>query len=94
MKKITLLLPLLFILSGCATSTITPYKSDITGESVSDCSYLEPSNPYSYGSGHYAGFEWAEKKGATSCGGNSTSFIEGCEEYVSQVYDYDSCLSK
>lgn len=37
------------------------------------------------GSGHQAGREWAERKGITDpddCGGNSTSFIEGCQEYA------------
>lgn len=39
-------------------------------------------NPYNEGSGHYAGYEWAEENGVTDCGGNSASFIEGCEEYL------------
>lgn len=42
----------------------------------------EISNPFSYGTGHYAGFEWAKKKNVSSCGGNSTSFIEGCERVL------------
>jgi hypothetical protein len=36
-------------------------------------------------SGHTAGFKWAEQKGIDDiddCGGNSNSFIEGCEAYV------------
>lgn len=56
-----------------------------------DCSYSEPENPYSYDSGHYAGYEWAERNNVASCGGNSTSFIEGCEEYLRQVENYDVC---
>lgn len=56
-----------------------------------DCA--EPENPYGYGTGHYAGFAWAESKGVSSCGGNSDSFIEGCEEYINQEFDYDLCLS-
>jgi len=46
-------------------------------------------------SGHEAGYEWAEEQGITDpddCGGNSDSFIEGCqayaEEYLEKEYDY------
>ena len=42
------------------------------------------SNPYTPGTGHYAGFEWAQSKDVSSCGGNSQSFINGCEEYLKQ----------
>jgi hypothetical protein len=38
-------------------------------------------------SGHQAGYEWAERKGIDSvddCGGNSNSFIEGCQAYVEE----------
>lgn len=38
-----------------------------------------------WGSGHQAGYDWAERKGITDeyeCGGKSQSFIEGCESYV------------
>lgn len=52
---------------------------------------LEPENPYGSGSGHYAGFEWGEN--GNSCGGNSNSFIEGCEEYLSQLEDYEKCIN-
>jgi hypothetical protein len=53
---------------------------------------IEPENPYSYGTGHYAGFEWGEQ--GNSCGGNSTSFIEGCEDHEEQEEIYESCLAK
>lgn len=36
-------------------------------------------------SGHKAGYKWASDKGITNssdCGGNSQSFIEGCQAYV------------
>ena len=46
--------------------------------------YEEAENPYSDGSGHSAGYEWAEENDVDSCGGNSNSFIEGCEEYLEQ----------
>ncbi len=38
-------------------------------------------------SGHQAGYDWAEEKGITDpedCGGNSDSFIEGCESYAEE----------
>lgn len=50
-----------------------------------------PENPYSDGSGHYAGFQWGEN--GNSCGGNSNSFIEGCEEYEIQEENYSACLN-
>ena len=51
-----------------------------------------PDNPYSIGTGHYAGFEWGLK--GNSCRGNSNSFIEGCEEYHSQESKYIKCSRK
>ncbi len=48
-------------------------------------------------SGHQAGYEWAQRKDIVdpgSCGGNSTSFIEGCraaaEEANSDDHDGES----
>lgn len=41
-------------------------------------------------SGHDAGFEWARDNGitdASDCGGNSNSFIEGCETYAEEQGD-------
>jgi hypothetical protein len=58
-----------------------------------NCSILEPSNSYSPGSGHYAGYEWSENNGGGYCGGNSASFNEGCEEFNSQQESYERCLS-
>ena len=63
-----------------------------TYKETKDCSSLEPENPYDEGSGHYAGFEWGEN--GNSCGGNSSSFIEGCEEYEIQEEAYNACLSE
>ena len=44
-------------------------------------------------SGHEAGYEWAEEHGITDpgdCGGNSDSFIEGCEAYAEeQMEEYE-----
>lgn len=53
----------------------------------------EPSNPYDKGSGHYAGFEREVEK-EEECGGNSDSFIEGCQEYIRQLNSYNFCLEK
>lgn len=41
-------------------------------------------------SGHEAGYNWAEEKGISDpyeCGGNSASFIEGCESYAQEQQD-------
>jgi len=38
-------------------------------------------------SGHQAGYDWAEQNGIDDpddCGGNSQSFIEGCESYAEE----------
>lgn len=38
-------------------------------------------------SGHEAGYQWAEENGVddpSDCGGNSNSFIEGCEAYAEE----------
>jgi len=54
--------------------------------------YYEDSEPPTFNgyectddcSGHEAGYNWAEENGITDpsdCGGNSDSFIEGCESY-------------
>jgi len=40
-------------------------------------------------SGHEAGYQWAEDKGiedVDDCGGNSQSFIDGCQSYVEENY--------
>jgi len=57
--------------------------------SKEDC--IEPENPYNYGTGHYAGYEWGEN--GNYCSGNSSSFIEGCEEYESQEEAFSACIS-
>lgn len=41
-------------------------------------------------SGHEAGYEWAEENDITDpddCGGNSQSFIEGCESYAEEYQE-------
>lgn len=84
---VILLCSLLFFGAGCTTKSNSSYNTD-----VKSCSDIEPSNPYQSGSGHYAGFEWGEK--GKTCGGNSSSFINGCEEYERQENTYQNCLNK
>lgn len=39
-------------------------------------------------SGHEAGYQWAEENGIDDpdiCGGNSNSFIEGCQSYAEEL---------
>lgn len=83
----------LFVAVSCTSCGPTNNREDDETASSRDCSELEPENPYSPGSGHYAGFEWAEQNDPASCGGNSYSFIEGCEEYQEQSAAYEECLS-
>jgi hypothetical protein len=43
-------------------------------------------------SGHEAGYEWAEEHGIEDpddCGGNSASFIEGCQAYAAEQSGVD-----
>lgn len=72
-------------------STPPTYTSEITGEYITDCNDIFPRNPYNKGTGHYAGFEWASEKTPIRCGGNSGSFIEGCQAFLDQQEDYDNC---
>ena len=59
--------------------TQSSYRNN-TEHSKKECDMY---NPYSSG-GHYAGYEWAERKNVSSCGGKSQSFINGCEKYLEQ----------
>jgi len=79
MKRILLIsFALLLVGAGCgSSSSVSTYGSGSTVQ-------REPENPYATGSGHYAGFEWAERTGGV-CNGNSQSFNEGCEEYYRQL---------
>jgi hypothetical protein len=87
---LTLAVAALIFIAGCKSSAPSEYSgSDGNTASANNCS--EPENPYEEGSGHYAGFEWAERTGAGTCDGNSQSFIEGCEEYQNQEADYEEC---
>lgn len=89
LKLLFLLIISGFFLSGCTSSKSSyrssyyendPYYEDepITSDNwdcTGDCS------------GHEAGYEWALNRGITDsedCGGNSDSFIEGCEAYANE----------
>lgn len=74
---IAIIVPILIIV---ACSSNTDPSSDTYGRNE----YTEIENPYSEGTGHYAGYEWAERTGG-ACNGNSNSFNEGCEEYYHQT---------
>ena len=79
-----------FLTSACSS----PESASDAQVATNDCSTLEPENPYSPGTGHYAGYEWAETNDASSCGGNSTSFIEGCQDYVTRNAAYEECQNR
>ena len=89
MKKIIIILLIssLSILNGCSSED----KSSNNFVPKKEC--YEPKNPYSSGSGHDAGFKWAEKNNPNSCSGNSDSFIDGCNEYLNQLRKYKNCLN-
>jgi hypothetical protein len=63
------------ILTSCSDGS-----NNIQGE---ERNKREQGNPFDQGTGHNAGYEWAERTGG-DCNGNSNSFNEGCEEYYQQ----------
>ncbi len=80
MKKLFLLSVLwLVVLSGCWNNS----------EYYDDCD--EPMNPYNDGGWHDAWFNRAEETW-WYCDWNSDSFNEGCEEYYSQLDEYETCV--
>jgi hypothetical protein len=83
----------LMLTVGCQSSAPSN-TSNGNGRAASASDCTEPENPYDEGSGHYAGYEWAESSGSGTCGGNSQSFIEGCEEYENQQAAYQDCEAK
>src|SRR5438477_651799 len=78
------------LLLNVSCTPATPSDSKETQKSASrNC--IEPENPYDEGSGHYAGYEWAQRNGSPACAGSSQSFVEGCEEYETQESEYEEC---
>lgn len=80
--KVSLIMPsvlvAVFLLSGCSDDS---KEINEKGQSKT----FEGSNCTGDCSGHKAGYNWAEEKGITDpsdCGGNSSSFIEGCKSYA------------
>ncbi len=84
---IIILIPLIFV-SGCQCSENRASRHSEYSEQREEAS--EPDNPYNEGTGHDAGYKWAEQNDVDSCGGNSNSFIEGCEEYLRQRADSEA----
>ena len=74
------------------TAVMEEHPNYQTYKATKDCSALEPSNTYDEESGHYAGFKWGEE--GNTCGGNSDSFIEGCEDYERQEAAFSACQNQ
>ncbi len=98
MNRITILLAFIVILSGCGyDSSVSSGKfiksinkefHDL-GDSFDDVNYFNGYECTDDCSGHEAGYEWAEDNNIEDegdCGGNSGSFIEGCNSYVEDNY--------
>lgn len=68
------------------------YQSDYYQDEETQKECLEPENPYSEWSWHYAWYEWALNNWL-NCNWNSDSFNEWCEEYYSQKSDYENCIN-
>src|ERR1035438_4401869 len=54
----------LFLIVGCTSSPSKPADSD-NDDAAPKCT--EPENPYTEGTGHYAGYERAEQKDPATC---------------------------
>jgi hypothetical protein len=76
----------IFLLASCDSGSTDESKT--ATKETRRCP--EPENPYSPGTGHYAGYEWAEEHGG-NCNGRSQSFNEGCEDYEEQEAQYEEC---
>jgi hypothetical protein len=83
----------LFASAMLSASCSSKKSEDENGADSTPAECSEPENPYSEGTGHYAGYEWAERNGG-NCSASSQSFNEGCEEYEEQETTYESCQGK
>lgn len=82
------------LLYGCNSSGNSSYPDYDSNIPIDDYDYEdeEPVTSDNWSctedcSGHEAGYEWASEQGITDpddCGGNSDSFIEGCEAYANE----------
>jgi hypothetical protein len=77
------------VLVSISCSSPKPQDSE---ETAVKC--VEPENPYTDGTGHYAGYEWAEQHAGATCNGPSSSFNEGCEEYELGEAEYEECEAR
>lgn len=87
MKFVVVVVALSFLNVRCSCSSNSPasYSNSPAGyDGGNEYGAGEYENPYEDGSGHSAGYEWAERNQVSSCGGNSQSFIDGCEEWLRQ----------
>jgi hypothetical protein len=70
---------------------------ETAAEAVAETTYQDQGTPYGCTqdcSGHDAGYEWAKDHDVTDagdCGGDSQSFVEGCEAYAEA---YEQALSE
>ena len=85
--------------SGSPSTTSLPFSPSIDEDEIADrarealagSAYVDVGSPYGCTedcSGHEAGFAWArdnDVEDASDCGGNSYSFIEGCEAYAENL---------
>jgi hypothetical protein len=67
-------------------------SNDVESGASPDCSALVPRDPFSEQSGHSIGFQWGAS--GKNCGGNSSSFIQGCREYQDQEARYFRCKAQ
>jgi hypothetical protein len=82
-KRLSLLLStvLVFVLGSCGSESAN-FESTSSMDGKEESVPIE--NPYDPDTGHYAGYEWAERTGG-DCTTASQPFNEGCEEYYRQI---------
>lgn len=78
-------------LVSCNSSNNNSHNSTLYSNSNTSNNCDRPYNPYSEW-GHYAWYERARDTGR-ACSGNSDSFINWCEEYYTQLEDYNNCIN-
>jgi hypothetical protein len=99
MKYLAPLFMIILLLTGCSESaTVEDTTSEETSAYDDSEQAAEEAPTYSGESfdgnpcigdcsGHEAGYQWAEENGIDdpdNCGGNSNSFIEGCQSYAEE----------
>ena len=83
---------ILFIIFTAGREVLSLFKSEDT--KIMECYNKFSNNPYQDGTGHYAGWEWSYDKQVSTCGGKSSSFIEGCEANLEARTKLRVCLNK